>query len=121
MRRRAIRHNCKVHVGLKISHRGGMQDTWTTGEMAIKGRILDLSEKGCSLFTLEQLDVGQNLALIIEIKSGIQIRTEAVIRWTKRVEKQKGYASGVEFLQLPKDTVRQILNFLKDLDDSIGL
>ena len=120
-RRRAIRHTCKVHIALTIGTSTGHSDTWNTGEHPIKGRILDLSGDGASVFTAEQIDVGLQLKLIIMLERGEGIRTVGVVRWTKAVKGHNGFASGVQFAHIqPKD--RQLIaSFLKELDETIGL
>ncbi len=121
LRRRAIRHNCKAQVALKITHASGQNDTWTVEEFPLSGRILDLSPEGCSLFSAQQLDIGQELSLLIGMRNGGKIRAGGAVRWTKAVHEHHGYASGVQFTQIgPKDQ-QQINAFLKELDETIGL
>lgn len=121
LRRRAIRHNCKVNMGLKVGHSSGFMDTWTVEEYPISGRILDLSPEGCSIFSGTQLDVGQDLSLIIEMRNGAKIRTGGNVRWTKAVREHNGFASGVQFIQIGAKDQQLINAFLKELDQTIGL
>jgi len=121
LRRRAIRHHCQVHIAIKVSHASASDDVWTVDEFKVKGRILDLSAEGCSLFTLQQLDIGQELNLIIELQNGKRIRACGVIRWTKRVTDRNGFASGVQFTHIQPGDQRLVLAFLEELDRTIGL
>ena len=120
-RRRAIRHTCRVHIAIKISSSSGTMDTWNVEAHPIKGRILDLSAEGCSVFTAQRLEIGQELKLIIVLESGAQVNTAGAVRWTKDIDVHGGYASGVQFAVLgPKDQ-KAIHAFLAKLDRTIGL
>lgn len=121
LRRRAIRHNCKAQIALKITHASGLNDTWSVEQFPLSGRILDLSPEGCSLFSAQQIDIGQELSILIGMRNGGKIRAGGAVRWTKAVREHNGFASGVQFTQIaPGD--RQLINqFLKELDESIGL
>ncbi|HPO17053.1 MAG TPA: PilZ domain-containing protein [Candidatus Hydrogenedentes bacterium] len=120
-RRRAIRHTCKVNMGLRIKHSTGQSDTWSETEHPIAGRILDLSLDGCSIFSGIQLDIGQDMNLVIEVRNGRKIQAAGIVRWTKYVREHAGFASGLQFTAIsPKD--RQTVDaFLKELDENIGL
>lgn len=120
-RRHAIRHNCQVRIALKISQSSGGMDTWTVSEHPVKGRILDLSFDGCSLFTEYQPEMGQRLSLIIELRNNGQIRTPGVVRWTKSVPQHHGFASGVQFESIDGKQQRQLQAFLKEMDETAGL
>lgn len=120
-RRRAVRHNCQVRIALRIGQSSGWMDTWNVTEHPIKGRILDLSAEGCSLFSPQQLDIGQELSLVIQLRRGGEIRAGGVVRWTKAVRERRGFASGVEFTHIAAEERRRIGAFLQELDSSIGL
>lgn len=121
MRRRAIRHNCKVHIALRLAYQNAQADTWAPEQHPIKGRILDLSPKGCSLFSAQPLDIGQALGLVIVLQSGKKIHTEGSVRWTKHMSKKNGYASGVQLVNLPAKDAKAIEKFLEELDQTAGL
>lgn len=121
-RRRAIRHNCKVQIALIVGQSFGASDTWTLSEFSIKGRILDLSNDGCSIFTKHQIDIGQKMRLVIQIMEGRDaIKSVGVVRWSKAVSERDGYAAGVQFVQLEPKSQSRILKFLEELDKNIGL
>ena len=120
-RRHAIRHHCQVRIALKISQSAGGMDTWTMSEHPIKGRILDLSFDGCSLFTEHQPEIGQQLSLVIELRHAGQIKTTGLVRWTKTVPQYKGFASGVQFDHIDEKQLRQLQVFLKEMDQTAGL
>lgn len=120
-RRHAIRHQCAVEIALRIGFSSGNSDLWHSGEHRIKGRILDLSVEGCSLFTRQNLDIGQAMALVIHIEGGADIRANAVVRWTKAVPERGGFASGAQFERLADPEARAIHAFLDRLDRTIGL
>ena len=120
-RRRAIRHTCGVHIAIKISTAVGSMDTWNVEAHPIKGRILDLSAEGCSVFTAQRLEIGQELKLIIVLEDGTQVNTTGTIRWTKDVDTHNGYALGVQFSILEQKDQKTIHAFLGNLDRTIGL
>ncbi len=120
-RRRAVRHNCQVRIALKLGQSSGWGDTWQVTEHPIKGRILDLSAEGCSVFSPQQLDIGQQLSLVIQLRRGGEIRAGGVVRWTKAVQEHRGFASGVEFVHLMQNDRQRIAAFLQELDATIGL
>ena len=121
LRRRAIRHNCEVRMALVVSHRAGMGDVWSDSEHPVKGRILDLSVDGCSVFTSGPIEIGQRLSLVLKLSKGKQLGTHGMVRWTKSVQKKGGYASGVQFAELNKKDLKAIRAFLKEMDDTVGL
>ena len=120
-RRRAIRHHCKVSIGVKIGHSPGHLDTWTVDEHKLKGRILDLSGDGCQTFCAQLLEIGQELSIVITLESGAKIQATGVVRWTKAVSQREGFASGVQFSSIEAKAKKQIRGFLKELDETIGL
>jgi len=124
-RRRAIRHYCKVHMALKFSYQvGGEEEEGNATrieEHRIKGRILDLSPEGCAIFTAQNMDIGQELRLILSLRDGQRVPAEGIIRWTRVVSRQDGFASGVEFLNLSEEDHKLIDEFLNELDDTMGM
>ena len=121
-RRRAIRHNCKVKIALMAGMAVGHSDSWSLAEFSIKGRILDLSNDGCSVFTKHQIDIGQRMRLVIQIMEGSDtIKSVGMVRWSKAVPEREGFAAGVQFLQLEPKAQSRILKFLEELDKTIGL
>lgn len=120
-RRHAIRHNCTVHISLEIKYRTGVRDTWNTEQHPVKGRLLDLSADGASLFMAQPLEIGQGISLSIGLQDSRQILAKGAVRWTKGVEKRSGFASGVQFTQISAQDRQKIQDYLKELDDTIGL
>ena len=121
LRRRAVRHNCKVNIGLKAVYASGTGDTWNAEEFPLSGRVLDLSPEGCSIFSRDQMDIGQKPSLVIEMRKGGTIRAEGVIRWSKHVREHSGFASGVQFSNITSRDQQRITAFLQELDENIGL
>lgn len=120
-RRRAIRHNCRVQITLNLKHSSGYSDTWSESKHKVPGRILDLSGDGCSVFSEHGLEIGQSLGLKIQLRDAAIIESPGVVRWTRGVDQKNGFASGVQFVNPPAKTVKQIEKFLKELDATIGL
>ncbi len=121
-RRRAIRHNCGVRIALKLEHRGGTRlDTWSVEEHPVNGRILDLSHEGSSIFTGQQIEIGQALSLVLTLQNAEEVKTAGLVRWSKHIPDRRGFASGVQFEDLPKPARKKIEVFLDYLDQNIGL
>ncbi|MFP4501030.1 MAG: PilZ domain-containing protein [Candidatus Hydrogenedentota bacterium] len=120
-RRRAIRHECKVRIALEIVHSAGHLDTWDADTYHMKGRVLDLSIDGASLFTRETLSIGQRVGLTINLGAHETFQVRGHVRWTKAVSKKEGYASGVQFDQITTKDRERVLRFLHELDETIGL
>jgi len=121
LRRRTIRHNCEVSISIKVGHTSGFTDTWTYDHIKIPGRILDLSEHGCAVFTQQSFETGQELQLVIKLRNGAEIGALATIRWVKSADKKGGNVSGAQFSQVAEKDVRKLTKFLKELDASLGL
>ena len=124
-RRRAIRHNCTVNMALKIDSRGqagprGL-DTWTVTEHPVKGRILDVSGVGCSVFSAKPLEIGQELSLVVGLTGGVKIGSKGMVRWMKAVDQRDGYAAGIEFTLIENKDRDLIEKFLTELDATVGL
>lgn len=119
--RRAIRHHCKVHIAVQGSIQSGRSDTWTPVDFGIKGRILDLSHEGCSLFTRDALAIGTQLGLRIELEGYGKIEARATVRWSKGIPAKGGVASGVQFHGLVPDHQRLVDAFLRHMDQTAGL
>jgi len=120
-RRRSIRHLCHVQIGIPISFRSDRDDIWTTEQLPIKGRLLDLSAEGCAIFTSQSFDIGQIIHLNIEVNTGRHIRSVGSIRWTKHLPEKGGYASGVQFQKISSEDSKVLNQFLNELDRTIGL
>ncbi|HOV33219.1 MAG TPA: PilZ domain-containing protein [Candidatus Hydrogenedens sp.] len=120
-RRRTIRHLCHVQIGMPISFRSDRDDVWTTEQLPIKGRLLDLSAEGCAIFTPQSLDIGQTINMNIEMSAGKHIRAVGSIRWTKHLPEKGGYASGIQFQKISAEDLKVLNHFLNELDRTIGL
>jgi len=124
-RRRAIRHNCTVDIALRIDCRaqGGSRglDTWSVTDHPVKGRILDVSGVGCSVFCAQPLEIGQELSLVIGLLGGVTIDSKGMVRWMKAVVQRGGYAAGIEFTHIENEDRDRIETFLQELDDTVGL
>ena len=119
-RRHVIRHNCKVAIAVKVGVSSGYGDTWDVTSVRVKGRILDLSTGGASLFTEQPFDTGQELELVIRLRDGEDIHATGAVRWVKTVQ-NGGYASGVEFSKMSDKDRRLVGKFLAELEKTAGL
>ena len=119
-RRRAIRHNCEVAIRMLIGYAIAGSDTWGSDALKIKGRLLDLSAGGASLFTKQGFDAGQILQLAIKLPGGAEIRTNATIRWVKPWPDKGGHVSGVQFDKPSSRDQQMIVKFLKELDAALA-
>lgn len=120
-RRHIIRHNCQVAIHVKVGVSSGYADTWDVSSVRVKGRILDLSTGGASLFTEQRFETGQELGLVIRLNDGDDIQATGVIRWVKMVPQKHGYASGVQFTHMNDKDRRLIGKFLTELEATVGL
>lgn len=120
-RRRAIRHNCTIHLALEPQQASGFGDSWEVDDHPIKGRVLDLSAEGCSIFTPEPLEQGRVVSMLITIRSGSKFHAEGAVRWCRPVALRDGYASGLHFEQIQQKDLQLIQGFLKELDETSGL
>lgn len=121
LRRRAIRHECKVRIVLDVAHSTGNLDTWAQSRYHVKGRMLDLSVEGASVFTRDALTIGQAVGLEIAIQQGGAFQVRGHVRWCKSVDQRDGYASGIQFARIEPRDRQRIGAFLHHLDETIGL
>lgn len=120
-RRRIIRHNCKVAIDMLIGYAAGHSDTWSVDAVKVKGRVLDLSMGGASLYTKRPFDTGQELRLTIMLPEGGAVNTHAMVRWVKAIPEKQAYASGVQFMHVADADQALIEGFLAELDATAGL
>jgi len=120
-RRRTIRHNCKVGIDMLIGHAAGHSDTWSVDAVKVKGRVLDLSTGGASLYTKQPFDTGQELRLTIMLPEGGTVNTHAIVRWVKAMPEKQAYASGMQFVHVTDADQALIEGFLTELDATAGL
>ena len=121
LRRHAIRHNCQAVIRLQMGFSSGGSDTWSVEAFKVKGRILDLSKGGASLFTQDSFQTGQELLITIILKDSTEIDVKALVRWIKSVPEHHGYASGIQFAHVANKDATRIERFLEQLDATVGL
>lgn len=120
-RRHAIRHTCKVGIELVLRHSSGHSGEWETDTVRVKGKLLDLSIGGASLFTREAIEIGWEVRLAIELRDKSLIHVAGEVRWAKALPEKGGHASGVRFSHIdPKDR-RTMAAFFEHLDATAGL
>ena len=119
--RRAVRHHCTV----SIARTGGIQstlgDVWSPVQFAIKGRVLDLSESGCSVFTRDAFEAGQQVRVMLELEVQGSVHCNGTARWSKSIPEKGGFATGFHFTGLASDNVLRLESFLKRMDATAGL
>lgn len=120
-KRRIIRHTCHVRIGMPIGYMSDKDDTWHLDNLNVKGKLLDLSNDGCAVFTHQQFNIDQQLHLIIEVSGNRIIRTVGTVRWTKHIPEKGGYASGIKFIKINREDIDTLNTFLDELDRTIGL
>ncbi|MFM1918421.1 MAG: hypothetical protein RLZZ303_55 [Candidatus Hydrogenedentota bacterium] len=119
--RRAIRHHCTVQIALTGGFQSGRGDVWSPVQMNVKGRMLDLSGSGCSIFTRDAFEVGARVGLNIVLDKEGGVHAEAVARWGKALPEKGGYATGFQFNGLSRDDERKLDSFLRRMDETAGL
>lgn len=121
-RRRAIRHLCKAEVTVPLMHStGGLAGSWETENKTLKGRMLDLSYDGGAVFTRLPLEMGAMVRIAIDLDGKKALDLQAQVRWVKHVRGKEGYACGLLFMAMSIKDQRLIEQFLKDLDENLGL
>lgn len=114
-RRRAIRHRCKVYVGMTIQICLG--ENWSQDFLEVKGRLLDLSTGGAKVFTKECFEKGLQLRLRILMPGQSEVPVEGRVCWNKPIPAKNGFATGVKFRQLADESACAIDAFLATLDE----
>ncbi|GMW03630.1 MAG: hypothetical protein AMXMBFR84_47640 [Candidatus Hydrogenedentota bacterium] len=120
-KRHAIRHMCHAYVDLEMATAAGGSSEWKVSKSRMKGRVLDLSSSGVSLFVQHALAIGQPFRLSIELYDGTKIEALAEARWTKTVEAKGGYAIGGQFTHVAPKDAKAIQRFLSELESTAGL
>jgi c-di-GMP-binding flagellar brake protein YcgR len=115
-RRRAIRHQCKVKIEMAIRYSSNRSDDWAVDTIEIKGRLLDLSSEGVSLFTREQFDTGQKLHITIILPDSKKIVAAGDVRWVKAMPEKGAFASGVKYQEVDEKSQKNLQRFLSYLD-----
>ena len=113
-RRRAIRHRCKVYVGMTIQI--CMGENWSQDAIEVKGRLLDLNTGGAKVFTKECFEKGADLRLRIVLPGPQMLPVEGRVCWNKPIPAKNGFAAGVKFRKLASEGARAIDAFLATLD-----
>ncbi len=119
--RRAIRHHCTVQIALTGGMQSSRSDVWSPVQFSIKGRMLDLSVSGCSIFTREAFEPGQQVGLNIVLDEEGGVSCRAMSRWTKSLPEKGGFATGFQFSGLVGDGLHKVELFLKRMDATAGL
>lgn len=119
--RRAIRHHCTVQISLTGGMQSGRSDVWSPVQMSVKGRMLDLSASGCSIYTRDAFEGGSKVGLniVLDEEGGVQVG--AVARWSKVLVDKGGHATGFQFQGLTQDNQRKLEVFLRRMDETAGL
>jgi len=120
-RRRIIRHNCKVGIEMLIGRAVGFSNDWSVDAVKVRGRVLDLSPGGASLYTKQPFETGQQLRLAVTLPEGGALNTHATVRWVKAMPERKAYASGVQFTHVSDADRKLVEEFLAELDATAGL
>lgn len=120
-RRHAIRRACHAELDLEIALGQPGSDDWKVSRTRMKGRVLDLSETGASLFVPHALAIGQPFRLTIKLFDDTKIEAVAETRWTKTVEAKGGYAMGAQFRHIAPDHANAVRRFLAELEATAGL
>lgn len=111
-RRRAVRHNCRVHIEAIVrTAMGG--ESWSVSTVELKGRILDLLSDSVMLYTKESLMPNQDLRLTIAMPHDEPIVTAAIVRSSRPIPDKGGHATTVRFRGLAGKSQQCIERFLE--------
>jgi hypothetical protein len=119
--RRAIRHHCTAKIARTGPTFSQSEDVWSPVTLAVKGRVLDLSLNGCSIFTKDSFDIGQSVDITITLEKIGDVRARAAARWGKALPEKGGYATGFQFQNLSGDDSRRVAAFLERMEQTAGL
>ena len=120
-RRHVIRHTCQVNIEMVIGHRAATASDWSVDAIKVRGKLLDLSNDGASLYTKQPLETGQELRLAIALNEEFTLHTTGTVRWVKDLPEKKAYASGAQFGPITDADRRTLEKFLKEIDTTAGL
>ena len=116
-RRRAIRHSCRAAIQRLVRY--------ATGQKEFKARMLDISVDGAMLFVKvfseKPFEVGQDVWIAIELSDGSTIEAAGEVRWVRAVPQRRGHAGGVHFTSIGDDDKQKLVQFLSELDETLGL
>ena len=69
----------------------------------------------------EEHEVGKSYGLKLVMENGTIVRTLVVVTWTRYVEKQQGYATGLRFVDLSDDERERRVPSLALIEESTPL
>ena len=111
VRRRAVRHHCKVNIEALVRTAIGGEG-WSVSTVELKGRLLDLTPEGVVLYTKENLLNGQDLRLAIAMPHDEPIVTYGVVRSSRPIPDKGAHMINVRFRGLAGKSQRSIEDFL---------
>jgi hypothetical protein len=122
-RRRVIRHICQATFLLGPDQelaRGATDEPMPGG---LSCRVLDLHDDGAMVLADRELGVGRKYGFVIRLFDDNRdvIECIAEVRWTRWKEARKGYALGLQLLELSADGRTRLRDFLTRLDETLGL
>jgi c-di-GMP-binding flagellar brake protein YcgR len=87
------------------------------------GHTIDASEGGLQILLPEQMEVGQKLNMKLVVSSGsklnsVEVLAEVVWINTQLAEGERLYRAGVRFINISREGMTQLKNFLASLPES---
>lgn len=76
---------------------------------------------GAAFFTRKRLDKRSRHIVAIHLGDGQTVRTPGRIAWRRHFEKLDAYATGIEFVDMPKHEQERLPQILLDIVETAGV
>ena len=83
---------------------------------SLRQRVSNISLGGVRIYSDQRLDIGEVVELELHFPNGFSGKCKARVVWIKEIPPDSGasYDVGLEFLELPKEAIRELMGVLKD-------
>ena len=83
---------------------------------SLRQRVSNISLGGVRIYSDQRLDVGEHVELELHFPDGFAGKGAARVVWIKELPPDSGasYDVGLEFLELPEEAVKKLMEALKD-------
>ena len=83
---------------------------------ALRQRVSNISLGGVRIYSDHRLDVGEQVDLELHFPNGFSGKGTARVVWIKDLPPESGtnYDVGLEFIKLPEEAIKELLEALKD-------
>ncbi len=83
---------------------------------SLRQRVSNISLGGVRIYSDLRIDVGEQVELELHFPNGFSSKGKARVVWIKELPPASGtnYDVGLEFIELPQDAIRELIEALKD-------